>query len=438
MLSINLHLQIIYWELMLRIIYSFKTGKMSGKTPSIKIHGKSLNYDKISSIKPAPLPDTSKPKRKALPSPLSITSETSLDLTNLNAAPELLSDTSDLSSDIRVEEQFTPENEIKYNSPKINSLTRPEAKKSVSKGPSIRHRSNNGSVVQAVKLNITSVEPDADDKRSVAVPRANLDKSKNTQVPPVVNPAPLPVSNGNGGNPHFIGNNMTDRNMPNFAAMKPEEVTAYRQELLTALREMRINFPELNIEIPEPATVEQLYSIYFVAMKHIVIQKSVSGYRLLLIFSWMIMERICTDHMGINLTGYTELMIEDMVRYEILLYRIKEKNFTLLPGSGGETADPLTELIKASAMNALLIVAINKFGNFLPEGAMKWVKGNAVPFIAKKYTHPTLPTPPNKEQIENEKLFYNKLDGFMKMGKKLFVSQDNPAPPPQEVAAPDE
>lgn len=416
---------------------------MSGKTPSIKIHGKSIGYDKISSIKPAALPDTSKPKRKALP--LSITSETSLDLKNLNSAPELLSDDSGGNSDIRIEEQFTPENEanaIRHNSPKVSSLTKPEPKKSIGHGltPTIRHKSSRGSVVEAVKLNIASVEPDADDKRSVPVPRANLDNSKPKGVPINLPPPPQPeaaaAAQAGPVNPHFIGNNIVDKNMPNFSAMKPAEVTAYRQELLTALREMRINFPELNIEIPEDANIEQLYSIYFVSMKHVVIQKSVSGYRLLLIFSWIVMERICTDHMGINLTGYTELMIEDMVRYEILLYRIKEKNFTLLPGSGGEAADPLTELIKASAMNALLIVAINKFGNFIPAEATKWIKGNALPMVARKFTHPTLPTPPNKEQVENEKKMFSQFDRFLNMGKNFLVGKE--APPPEEKQAPEE
>lgn len=406
---------------------------MSGKTPSIKIHGKSIGYDKINSIKPAALPDTSKPRRKALP--LSITSETSLDLKNLNSAPELLSDNSDVNSDILIEEQFTPENEIKHNSPKISSLTKPIPKKSIGISSTIRQRSSKGSVIEAVKLNIASVEPDADDKRSVPVPRVNIDKPKQNEVPI----APLPISNnGTNGpvNPHFIGNNIVDKNMPNFSAMKPEEVAAYRQELLTALREMRINFPELNIEIPDNANMEQLYSVYFVSMKHIVIQKSVSGYRLLLIFSWIVMERICTDHMGINLTGYTELMIEDMVRYEILLYRIKEKNFTLLPGSGGEAADPLTELIKASAMNALLIVAINKFGNFIPAEATKWIKGNALPMVARKFTHPSLPTPPNKEQVENEKKMFSQFDRLLNMGKNMFTGKE--APPPEEKQAPEE
>lgn len=418
---------------MLRINNSFKTDKMSGKTPSIKIHGKSIGYDKISSIKPAALPDTSKPKRKALP--LSITSETSLDLKNLNSAPELLSDSSSGNSDIRIEEQFTPENEIKYNSPKVTSLTKPQLKKLSSRGttPTIHHRSNKGSVVEAVRLNIASVEPDVDDKRSVAIPRANLinptkdDKPKEKKL----EANHLPVVD-----PHFVGNNVVDKNMPNFSAMKPEQVTAYKQELLIAIREMRINFPHLNIEIPEDATVEQLYSIYFVSMKHIVIEKSVSGYRLLLIFGWMIMERICTDHMGINLTGYTELMIDDMVRYEILLYRIKEKNFTLLPGSGAEAADPLTELIKASAMNALLIVVINKFGNFIPEGATKWIKGNALPMLARNFTHPSLPTPPTKEQVESEKQMFSQLDKLLDMGKKMFTGKE--PPPPEEKQAPEE
>jgi len=185
-------------------------------------------------------------------------------------------------------------------------------------------------------------------------------------------------------------NGVFDAGRPDFAKMSRNERLAYKQTLIQELRDLRFKYPELAIpEINHDLTVEEMYDIHYAALKHIVVKGSLSTWRMGLVVCWAAFELICTKGFGIPAEGYTLMMYEEMIRYEILLYRWREKKFTFATAE----KDPLSEIMWCSLLNAGIIIAVNMIGKYFGSDLVsKLAKGIALP-IASHVAHPKVNIP---------------------------------------------
>jgi len=376
------------------------------KMPSITINGKSINRSEIESLKQKSkhkaLPSTSKPTKNNN-KPINITSETSINISEIKKIPSLASSSSNTSAERLQIHQITP---TKNN---LGNMKR----------PTISSISNKKSVTKPMRMNISLPKSEKTDVRSIPKPR--IKKPEIPAIPPAVPPSKqsekktafIPVGNS------YI----PEDQMPKFDLMKSEELIAYKQDLLRNIREIQINYPELNVIMPESDDIKEYYAIYYTNMKTIIINKSIGTPKMILLLSWVIFEIVATNYLNINMTGYSDMMINEMVRYELLLKKIKEKSFRLINTGSSLDEDPLTELIKASLYNAILIIAINKIGGFVfsDKNHINKIRETAGVFVANHFCHPSMPRPPNADEIKREEgilgTFNNMIDG----ARKLFI-----------------
>ncbi len=183
---------------------------------------------------------------------------------------------------------------------------------------------------------------------------------------------------------------MYDAGRPDFANMSRNERLVLKQTLIQELRDLRFKYPELAIpEINHELTVEEMYDIHYAALRHIVVKQQLTTWKMGLVICWAAFELICVKGFNIPAEGYTQVMYDQMIRYEILIYRWREKKFTFATAE----SDPLNEILWCSLLNAGIIIAVNMIGRYLGSDIVKNIaKSIAIP-IANHVAHPKVNIP---------------------------------------------
>lgn len=398
-----------------------------GNPHQITIHGKPADRSVVRHI-PLALPDTSKPEFKQMVKKQDPSfTEVSIDLDHMSA-PSLV-ESSNSGSECSVN-NFSP------TSANLSKVRRMPIVQSISR--------NNTS--RPSKLGITA-PPISDVKLSVPRLRNQSSVSKmgklNATAPP---PAETVVPDLNNKEVHPVGmgfgaygpQTVMDKGAPKFDKMTPDQREAYKDTLRQHIKDIINDYPELQVEMPSiTQTVEVHYSVYFNAMKRIIIGGGMGLYEMCLSIVWLAVEYMGTNFLGVDMTGYHDMMMGQMIRYRMLLYRWKEKNFTLAPSAASEE-EPLAAIFKSSMMTAVLIWGCNRFGNsFAGKAGADFAKG-FLPMITDNLVHPSMPTPPNAKEIREKKEQFDNAKDMVNNGAKMFKgSSDNAGiPPPENKASP--
>lgn len=192
---------------------------------------------------------------------------------------------------------------------------------------------------------------------------------------------------------------LTDPGKPDFSSMSRNHRLAYKQTLTQELKDLRIKYPNLAIpEVTSDLTLDELYDIHYAALRHIVVNNSVGTWKVGLIICWAAFEIMCTNMFNIPATGYTKMMYAEMIKYEILIYRWRQKKFTFASAE----KDPLNEILWCSLLNAGLVIAINMIGKYMGSDIVSTLAKSIIMPITNNLTHPkvSLPGVPNPSNSE--------------------------------------
>jgi hypothetical protein len=125
-----------------------------------------------------------------------------------------------------------------------------------------------------------------------------------------------------------LGEEEVDPDDP-YAGLTPEEYEKKkRQEYKWRYHIIREQYKNTDMELPifdKYKPIEELEENYEEALRNITLKENVEQYRTYLLASWLVMEYVGTQLIGIDLVGFTEAQMGAMHKYERLLIELGAK-----------------------------------------------------------------------------------------------------------------
>lgn len=149
--------------------------------------------------------------------------------------------------------------------------------------------------------------------------------------------------------------------IPDYESMTDEVKTICRKDLLCKFAVMRAAYEKFVIPLPpESISVRELYLEYNRWLYYAKITNSISYYKLFLLIFWYGIEFVGTKYLGLKLTSYTRIQLQNMYQYENSLYEMSEQ------GGLGVTEgwSPLAKLLFTSCVQCVIIVLISTFAHW--------------------------------------------------------------------------
>jgi hypothetical protein len=395
---------------------------MYGTEPKLKIGGLTVNTSNIPLI---PIPSVTLPERRALLPPssdilsvptlvtsssrgtdaiLSVESNRTNSITSARKAPSVRSSSSVFATPT-VSTLGNVMNRQQMKEPTVQSLSsntnasynRPKQQEQIRKIPSVKSGNK---------------QPKLSDEVSRIVEHAEKMK---TEVPMKTASA-------------YELSDLTDPGKPDFSSMNRNQRLAYKQTLTQELKDLRLKYPNLAIdEVTSDLTLDELYDLHYSALRHIVVNNSVGTWKVGLIISWAAFEIMCTNVFNIPAKGYTEMMYAEMVKYEVLIYRWRQKKFTFASAE----KDPLNEILWCSLLNAGLVIAINMVGKYMGSDIVSSIVKSVVMPVASNLTHPKVSIPGVPNPSNGEGGIMSAIENGIKQILTITGSPDQANKPPQ-------
>jgi hypothetical protein len=108
----------------------------------------------------------------------------------------------------------------------------------------------------------------------------------------------------------------------------PEQIEEERQEYLYKLKKIRQRKPDLQLPpYGEHSTHDELKKIYDETMRDISVEYNIKSYKGYMTGSFLLIEFLCTQFFGINMTGYAKTQMSLIDDYNELLDELGEKSY---------------------------------------------------------------------------------------------------------------
>lgn len=127
--------------------------------------------------------------------------------------------------------------------------------------------------------------------------------------------------------------NEEDKNDPYYGLTPEEREEKEREEYIWRFRILRKQYGKgnANIKIPdynEHSDLEDMKRTYDRAIRELYLDDTVDQYKMYLMMSWVAMEYVCTQHVGIDLAGFTVQQTKMMHKYDRMLIELGEKSYS--------------------------------------------------------------------------------------------------------------
>lgn len=355
-----------------------------GVEPSLKIGGRSINTSNIPLIS---LPSVTAPPRRELspPDPSSYLSVPTLaSQTSSDAMLSVQTDKSSLIGTPRNVPSVRSSSSV-FATPNISTVGTMQPRVPIARAPTIESVSG---AAESRKVN-TGTRPIMN--RIPSIRSGNKPETKAPKISDevdriVADTEPAPKV---GRSAYELGN-VIDAGKPDFSKMSRNHRLAYKQTLIQELKDLQFKYPNLAIpEVSSELSLDELYDIHYAALKHVVVTNSLGTWKVGLVLCWAAFELTCTHMFNIPAKGYTDMMYAEMIKYEILIYRWREKKFSFASAE----KDPLNELLWCSLLNAGIIIAINLLGKYMGSDIVSTITKSIVLPITNSMTHPKVSLP---------------------------------------------